>query len=497
VAEDDEFRQPPHDIDAEQAALGGMLLSRDALAEVAGILGPASFYRPAHRLVFEAALAVREHGESVDAITVANELRSRGQLPRVGGAEYLHTLVASVPTVANAGHYAGIVESAAVARRRIEVLTHALQLAWNPAADPAAVDAAAAGLTDIATASRGARARRSWRPVDLGSVLDGTYQRPEPTVGTRDDGRGLFYPKRLHVIAAESEAGKTWLALAVVAEELARGRACVYLDFEDDEGGVVGRLMTMGIAPSVIQERFAYIRPEDSIEALTNRQDLAEVLGDLQPSLAILDGVTEAMSLHGLELKDNTDVAKFGRMLPKWIADRGPAAVALDHVVKDREARGGYALGGVHKLNGLNGAMYIMENREPFGIGRTGKSRVLVRKDRPGQLRRHGIPAHDGLFWYADLVVESRAEEFAEVWLPAAKEQALAVFRPTGLMAKVCAVLAQHPNGLSKNAIETSVGGKAATVRGALDLLVSEGYVTAGRVGTANVHKLARPFTDD
>ena len=340
--------------------------------------------------------------------------------------------------------------------------------------------------------------RGTWHPVDLGPVLDGTYQRPEPTVGSRDDGRGLFYPGRLHVVAAETEAGKTWLALTACAEELARGHACVFLDFEDDEGGVAGRLMTLGANREAIRDRFGYIRPDDPIDTLTNRHDLSEALGDLHPTLVILNGVTEAMTLHGLELKDNTDTARFGRMLPRWIAGQGPATVCLDHVVKDREARsGGYAIGAAHKLNGLNGAQYLLENKKPFSIGLTGLSRVMIRKDRPGQLRRHGIPSHDGLFWYADLQVRSHGDDFAEASLPVPEDGSGGVFRPTGIMRAISKALGQVPRGLSKNAIEGAVTGKRDTVRLALELLVSEGYVTTERAGPAILHRLARPFTSE
>jgi len=351
------------------------------------------------------------------------------------------------------------------------------------------------GAPDQAPPGEDRPARRSWRPVDLGPVLDGTWRRPEPTVGHRDDGKGLFYPGRVHVVAAEAEAGKTWFALAAIAAELALGNACLYLDFEDDEGGIAGRLMTMGCDREAIRKQFAYIRPEDPVGGL-GRADLEEAIADLAPTLAVIDGVTEAMTLHGLELKDNTDVAAFGRMLPRWIAARGPATVALDHVVKDREARGGHAIGGVHKLNGLNGAMYLLENKTPFGVGLTGRSRVLIRKDRPGQLRRHGTPSHDGLVWYADLEVRSHGEDFAETSLPAPAAGPAGVFRPTAIMTAISNALTAAPAGLSKNAIEGAVTGKATTVRYALELLVSEGYVAVERRGPASYHKPVRPFPD-
>ena len=163
--------------------------------------------------------------------------------------------------------------------------------------------------------------RQSWRPVDLTAILAGTSLPVMPTVGRRDDGAGLFYPGRTHIVAAEAEAGKTWLALAAVAAELGDGHACVFIDFEDDAAATVGRLVTMGVGrPALGPGRFAYIRPDDPVDLFGNKADLVQVLGDLKPALVVLDGVTEAMTMHGLELRDNTDVARFGRLLPRWIA---------------------------------------------------------------------------------------------------------------------------------------------------------------------------------
>jgi hypothetical protein len=95
-------RLPPQDVPAEQSVLGAMLLSRDALIDVAGILQPGDFYRPAHELIYTAALALHERGEPVDAVTVAAELARRGDLVNAGGPLYPHTLISMVPTAANA-----------------------------------------------------------------------------------------------------------------------------------------------------------------------------------------------------------------------------------------------------------------------------------------------------------------------------------------------------------------------------------------------------------
>ncbi|HZN71244.1 MAG TPA: AAA family ATPase [Micromonosporaceae bacterium] len=340
------------------------------------------------------------------------------------------------------------------------------------------------------------RVPRTWRPVDLDDVLSGRYVTPRPTVGRRDDGAGLFYPGRVHSIASESEAGKTWFALIAVRDELAAGKAALYLDFEDDEGGVVGRLMALGALVEHIRDRFAYIRPEDPLTVPGNRDDLAEALGDLRPTLVVQDGVTEAMTLHGLELKDNSDVARFGRLLPRWIAGQGPASVALDHVTKSAEGRGRYALGGVHKLNGINGAAYVLENRVPFGVGRTGKSTVYVAKDRPGQLRRNALAAGEGLFWLTTMEIVSHDESFVETSLsvPVTGD---ARPRPTALMKKITEALERAGEPLNKQGIEDRVTGKSTYIRQALAALLDEGFVSVatGPRG-ARLHTLVRRFDE-
>ena len=132
---DDFERTPPHDVAAEQCALGGMLLSKDAISDVIETIRPADHYRPAHQLIHEAVLDLYARGEPADAITVASELTKRGEIARVGGAPYLHTLIASVPTAANAGYYARIVRERAILRRLVEAGTRIVQFGYAGDAD--------------------------------------------------------------------------------------------------------------------------------------------------------------------------------------------------------------------------------------------------------------------------------------------------------------------------------------------------------------------------
>lgn len=127
-------RTPPQDIAAEQSVLGGMLLSKDAIADVVEILRPVDFYRPAHATIFDMILDLYGRGEPADAVTVAAALADSGDLGRIGGAPYLHTLMAAVPTAANAAYYARIVAERAVLRRLVEAGTRIVQLGYGAAA---------------------------------------------------------------------------------------------------------------------------------------------------------------------------------------------------------------------------------------------------------------------------------------------------------------------------------------------------------------------------
>jgi AAA domain len=345
---------------------------------------------------------------------------------------------------------------------------------------------AAAG--DVVTETEAAD--RSWRRVNLDAVLSGQWKPSEPTVGRRHDGVGLLYPGKVHTVASESEAGKTWLLLAAAFEELSNGNAVLYIDFEDDEGGVVGRLLALQVSPQAIRDRFHYVRPAEGIGALGNVDDLRDIVVGNRPTLAVIDGVTEAMTMHGLDPLSNRDIAAFGRILPRRLAAAGCATVCLDHVSKAPDSRGRYALGGVHKLNGLDGAAFLLESVEPFGIGLTGRSAVVIAKDRPGQLRKHGQRRKDGLYTFAELVVTSHDVSYSEFEIRPSAAPREDEFRPTHLMAKISSALNEH-GPMPQRQILATVKGKRQYAVDALALLQRDGYVS-----NETPHSLLRAYPD-
>ncbi|WP_115728231.1 replicative DNA helicase [Actinomyces culturomici] len=126
-------RTPPQDVDAEMSVLGSMMLTTDAIVTVTEEIRGADFYMPNHEIIFDAIVDLFGQNEPADAITVAGRLQRDGTLQRVGGAAYLHTLIASVPTAANAGYYARIVRERAIMRRLVTAGTRIVQLGYADA----------------------------------------------------------------------------------------------------------------------------------------------------------------------------------------------------------------------------------------------------------------------------------------------------------------------------------------------------------------------------
>jgi replicative DNA helicase len=214
-------RTPPQDVTAEQGVLGGMLLSKDAIADVVEILRVSDFYRPAHATVYEVATELYSKGEPADTVSVAAELHRQGALDRIGGAPYLHTLIESVPTAANAGYYAKIVAEKAVRRRLVEAGMRVTQLGYNESADAEdAVDRAQAEV--FAVTER--RTSDDYMPLE--SLINPTLEELESIA---NHGGGLtgvatgfadldaktngLHGGQLIVVAARPAMGKSTLAL--------------------------------------------------------------------------------------------------------------------------------------------------------------------------------------------------------------------------------------------------------------------------------------------
>ncbi len=246
-------RTPPHDIAAEQCVLGGMMLSKDAISDVLEVIKPADHYRPAHQIVHEIILDLYSRGEPADAVTVAAELTKRGDIGKVGGAPYLHTLIASVPTAANAGYYARIVRERAILRRLVEVGTRIVQLGY-------AGDGDADELVDRAEAEvYGVTERRvSDDYLPLSEIMPGALVEIE-AIGSRggtmtgvptgfadlDALTNGLHAGQMVVIAARPALGKSTLALDLArAASIKHGQTSVIFSLEMSRNEITMRLLS-------------------------------------------------------------------------------------------------------------------------------------------------------------------------------------------------------------------------------------------------------------
>lgn len=417
------------------------------------------------------------------------------------------TLVA--PWCAAVGKFVGRVE-AEVARAwgKLE-LEAARRDAWvaDAGGHPPAVDVPVAEAGEVEADAELPEVEPTWRPVDLEPILSGEYQPETPELLVRTDGNALIYPGRVHSLHGESESGKSLVAQAESARLVVAGQDVLYIDFESDAGPLVDRMLQLGCKSDQIRSHLTYIRPDtDPKMHAHERAELAAVMAKTY-ALVVIDGVTDALGVFGASSKDNDEISAFMRTFPRMVARRTRAAVVLvDHVTKDTDTRGRYAVGGQAKMNALDGAAYMVEVAEPLGRGLAGAVVLRVAKDRPG-----GVRPHCGAFRKVDrtqeaarVVVDSTAEpgQRIEVTVQAPDHAGQPSggaheLRPTTLMERISTFLGQAAEGvaLSQKTIEDGVSGRATAKRQALAILISEGHVTvtSGARG-ARLHTLARPY---
>lgn len=483
------------DVETEARLLAIMMARPDTILDVAGHynLDTDAFVRPAHQIIYGAIRRLYVTDQPIDEATVWIEVDRAGEAGRMGGPSYLHTIMAGYTTASSAGYYAERLVELRRRRRAIELARRALQSLQDPHSDlNAALERLTDGLAHVEPAGADARAESSWAPVDIDAVLAGKAVVAQPEILARVDGQCLIYPSKMHTFQGESESLKSWLLQWACTQQINDGCRVLYLDFEDDAANVVGRLRALGAEPQAIAETFTYVRPTDPITPADLRALVA-----LEASLVVVDGVTEAMVLHGLSPDSNPDVAAFFGMFARPLADAGAGVAFIDHVTKAKETRGRWAIGAQHKMSGLNGASYNIEVVEPFGYGKHGVAKITLSKDRLGPVR--GI--QDELHRVAELHLQSEDDGTVTAQLrpPYDDTRSTVGFRPTKIMENISRFLESAPGGgeLSGRTVETSVRGRAEYIRLALELLSVEGYVVAKKSGRAFLYRSIRPFREE
>ena len=295
-------RQPPQDLAAEQSVLGGMLLSKDAIADVLEKLRPGDFYRPAHQNVYDSILDLYGRGEPADAVTVAAELDRRGLLRRIGGAPYLHTLISTVPTAANAGYYAGIVAEKALLRRLVEAGTRVVQYGYAGAEGADVneiVDRAQAEIYDVTerrTAEDFVALEALLQPTmdEIDAIASqGGIARGVPTGFTElDDVTNGLHPGQMIVVAARPGMGKSTLGLDFLRSCSIKNRlSSVVFSLEMSKSEIVMRLLSAEAKIKLADMRSGRMSDDDWTRLARRMSEISEapLYIDGSPNLTMME----------------------------------------------------------------------------------------------------------------------------------------------------------------------------------------------------------------
>ncbi len=319
----DADRTPPQSIEAEQSVLGSMMLSKDAIADVIEVVRPGDFYRPAHQLIYDAILDLYSRGEPADAITVSAELTHAGQLVRVGGAPYLHTLISMVPTAANAAYYGQIVAERATLRRLVVAGTRIVQMGYETASGSTDVAGTVDDVVDRAQAEiyEVTERRTSVDFVHIESLLQSTLDEIDKISATGGVGTGVptgfaqldgytngLHPGQMITIAGRPGSGKSTLALDIARScAVKNGKPCVIFSLEMSKIEIMMRLFSAEATVSLQNMRSGHMSDQDWTRLARRSSELAEapLFIDDSPNLTMMEIRAKARRLrqrHDLQL---------------------------------------------------------------------------------------------------------------------------------------------------------------------------------------------------
>ena len=363
-------QQPPQDLHAERAVLGGMMLSKDAIADVVEELAPGDFYRPAHEAIYSRIMDLYARGEPSDPITVASELDRAGELVRVGGAPYLFTLLEDTPAAATAGYYARIVAEKAVLRRLVEAGTRIVQLGHS--GDGGDVD----GVVDRAQAAVyevvDRRTTVDYAPIaDLlqpaldeldaiathGGAADGI-----PTGYTDlDEVTNGLHPGQMVIVAARPGIGKSTVGLDFARScSIRHGKTSAIFSLEMNRSEIMMRLLSAEARIRMSDMRAGRMADDDWVRVSKRVAEIAEapLFVDDSPNVTMTQIRAKARRLkqhHNLALivvdylqlmssgkrveSRQQEVSEFSRALKLLAKELGVPVVAISQLNRGPEQR--------------------------------------------------------------------------------------------------------------------------------------------------------------
>ncbi|MDQ3923227.1 MAG: replicative DNA helicase [Actinomycetota bacterium] len=265
-------RVPPHDLDAERAVIGAMLVSEAAVSVVGESLAAEDFYSETHRVLYGAMMRLYSRGEPIDQLTLSDELRSVGEFDRIGGRQYVFRLVESVPTAANAARYAEIVRGKALLRAVIDAGSRIQQEAF---AEPEDVTQALDAAEQLIYSVSNRQLKEHLAPVS--ELAPGALERIQRLYEAEGEVTGVetgfedldrlttgFHKSDLVVLAARPAMGKTAMALNAIWHAAgARGLPVAIFSLEMSKEQLVQRLISQITRIRTQDLRSGNVRAED------------------------------------------------------------------------------------------------------------------------------------------------------------------------------------------------------------------------------------------
>ncbi|UCR88288.1 replicative DNA helicase [Mycetocola spongiae] len=433
-------RTPPHDLLAEQSALGGMLLSKDAVADVVESVRAVDFYIPKHEIIFDAVLSLYSHGEPTDVIAVTDELIKQGELSRAGGADYLHSLTSLVPTAANAGYYASIVAERALLRRLVEAGTRIVQMGYqgegevldlvnNAQAEIYAVNGNVdtedyVPLTDALGAAIDEIEAAAGKDGMMTGVPTGFIEMDELTNG--------FHPGQLIIVAARPALGKSTLALDFArAASIGNDMPSIFFSLEMGRSEIAMRLMAAEASVPLQSMRKGTVDQRDwtKIAATRGKINDAPLYIDDSPNMTLVEIRAKCRRLKqrvGLQLvvidylqlmtsgkrveSRQQEVSEFSRSLKLMAKELQVPVIALSQLNRGPEQRADKmpAISDLRESGSLeqDADMVILLHRESAyekDNPRAGEADLIVAKHRNGPTRTVTVAFHGHYSRFADL----------------------------------------------------------------------------------------------
>ncbi|MBG6212624.1 replicative DNA helicase [Cryobacterium sp. CAN_C3] len=434
-------RALPHDLLAEQSALGGMMLSKDAVADVVETVRGGDFYIPKHEIIFDAILSLYAQGEPTDVITVTDELTKVGELSRAGGADYLHTLTSLVPTAANAGFYSTIVAERALLRRLVEAGTRIAQLGY--AGEGEVLDLVNTAQAEIYSVTGGTETEdyvpltdavtAAIEEIEAAKLKDGQMSGVPTGFADLDELTNGFHGGQLIIVAARPALGKSTLALDFArSASIHHNLPSIFFSLEMGRSEIAMRLLAAEASVPLQSMRKGTVEARDwtTIAATRGRINDAPLYIDDSPNMTLVEIRAKCRRLKqrvGLKMviidylqlmtsgkkveSRQQEVSEFSRALKLLAKELQVPVIALSQLNRGPEQRADKmpAISDLRESGSLeqDADMVILLHRESAyekDNPRAGEADLIVAKHRNGPTRTVTVAFHGHYSRFADMV---------------------------------------------------------------------------------------------